>query len=93
MVPRDLQPLWLGCAAGHRGSHCSWLVEGLAAQRLMKIAEYPRIVNTAHAPLLDDALRPHQARIRTWALAMERGIIRPDMERKDLAPLHMPGTP
>jgi N6-adenosine-specific RNA methylase IME4 len=23
----------------------------------------------------------------TWALAMERGIIRPDMERKDLAPL------
>lgn len=61
------------------------------AQMLMKIAGHPRIANAIHGSLLPPYYRTLYDLTKlddgAWALAMERGIIRPDMERKDLSPL------
>ena len=58
------------------------------AQRLMKIASDPRLANPAHVPHLPASWGTLHELTKlkgsTFADAIERGVIRPDMERQDV---------
>jgi len=61
------------------------------ARRLMEVARSPRLKSESILSLCPPSWQTLYDLTRlddgTWALALERGIIRPDMERKDLSPL------